>query len=159
MEAVRTVAIACDHAGLALKRLVITHLTSKHIQLQDFGTDTEESCDYPIYAERVAEAVVSGQVQRGILVCGSGVGISIAANKVPGIRCALCHDHYTAMMCRAHNDANVLALGGRTTGSEVALEIVDTFLATAFESAHPNHSRRIGKIAAIEAKYRTPKQE
>lgn len=157
MEAVRTVAIACDHAGLSLKRLVAAHLTSKQIAVTDFGTDSEQSCDYPGYAEKVAEAVVSGQVQKGILVCGSGIGISIAANKVPGIRCALCHDHYTAMMCRAHNDANILALGGRTTGSEVALEIVDTFLTTAFESAHPNHSRRIAQIAAIETKYRQAK--
>lgn len=157
MEAVRSVAIACDHAGLGLKRLVTAHLSSKQVAVTDFGTDSEQSCDYPGFAEKVAEAVVSGQVQRGILVCGSGIGISIAANKVPGIRCALCHDHYTALMCRAHNDANVLALGGRTTGSEVALEIVDTFLATAFESAHPNHSRRIAQIAEMEAKYRQPK--
>jgi ribose 5-phosphate isomerase B len=137
--------------------LVAAHLTNKQIAVTDFGTDSEQSCDYPGYAEKVAEAVISGQVQKGILVCGSGIGISIAANKVPGIRCALCHDHYTAMMCRAHNDANILALGGRTTGTEVALEIVDTFLTTAFESAHPNHSRRIAQIAAIEAKYRQAK--
>lgn len=153
MESGEVVAVGCDHAGLALKRAIVAHLSSKGVQVSDFGTDTDTCCDYPLYAQQVAAALVSGQAHKGIVICVSGVGASIAANKVPGIRCALCHNRYTVLMSRSKDNANVLALGGGSTGVEVAKELVDMFLGTAFESGQVNYDRRIAAIAAIEAKY------
>ncbi|MBR6789678.1 MAG: ribose 5-phosphate isomerase B [Oscillospiraceae bacterium] len=144
------IAIGSDHGGLALKKEIMAHLDEMGIAYRDFGTDSEDSCDYPIYGEAVARAVVSGECERGIVVCGTGIGISIAANKVRGIRCALCGDCFSAEMARRHNDANVLALGGRVTGPGLALKIVDTFLENDFDG--DRHARRIGLIADIEGR-------
>ena len=144
------IAIGSDHGGLALKKEIMAHLDEMGIAYRDFGTDSEDSCDYPIYGEAVARAVVSGECERGIVVCGTGIGISIAANKVRGIRCALCGDCFSAEMARRHNDANVLALGGRVTGPGLALKIVDTFLENGFDG--DRHARRIGLIADIEGR-------
>lgn len=153
MERDEIVAVGSDDAGLALKREIVAHLSSKGVRVRDFGTDTDRSCDYPLYAEQVAAALVSGQAHKGIVICESGIGASIAANKVPGIRCALCHNCYTVRMSRSKDNANVLALGGGSTGVEVAKELVDVFLNTAFESGQENYDRRIAGIAEIEAKY------
>ncbi len=141
-------AIGSDHGGFALKQEIMAHLREKGIEFKDFGTYTEESCDYPDYGEAVARAVASGECERGIAVCGTGIGISIAMNKVRGIRAALCGDCYSAEMTRRHNDANVLALGGRVVGAGLALKIVDTFLETPFEGGR--HARRVAKIHEIE---------
>ena len=141
-------AIGSDHGGFALKQEIMAHLRDKGIEFKDFGTYTEESCDYPDYGEAVARAVASGECERGIAVCGTGIGISIAMNKVRGIRAALCGDCYSAEMTRRHNDANVLALGGRVVGAGLALKIVDTFLETPFEGGR--HARRVAKIHEIE---------
>ena len=145
------IAVACDHGGLQLKRALVRYLTSKGHEVIDFGTDTEESCDYPDYALPAAEAVAAGRCERGILVCGTGIGVSLVANKVPGIRCAHCHDTYSAKYTRLHNDANMLAFGQRVIGEGLMLEIVDTFLRTDFEGGR--HQRRVDKISAIEKKY------
>ena len=143
--------IAADHGGFELKNHLVKHLeaTSRHVI--DLGTHSTASVDYPDYASLVAEKVLlpTTPPNVGILVCGSGIGISIAANKIKGIRCGLCHDHYTAVMTRRHNNANVLALGGRVVGVEVAKEIVDAFLETAFDGGH--HQARIDKIHALES--------
>ena len=146
------IALACDHGGLTLKNEVVKYLTENGYEIADFGTMTFSSCDYPDFALAAAEAVASGECDRGIFVCTTGIGISIAANKVPGIRCALCSDSYVAMMTRLHNDANALALGGGVTGVNLALEIVRTFLETPF-SEEGKHQRRINKITEIEKKY------
>ena len=145
------IAVACDHGGLQLKRALVRYLTSKGHEVIDFGTDTEESCDYPDYALPAAEAVAAGRCERGILVCGTGIGVSLVANKVPGIRCAHCHDTYSAKYTRLHNDANMLAFGQRVIGEGLMEEIVDVFLSTDFEGGR--HQRRFVKLAAIEAKY------
>ena len=145
------IAVACDHGGLQLKRALVRYLTSKGHEVIDFGTDTEESCDYPDYALPAAEAVAAGRCERGILVCGTGIGVSLVANKVPGIRCAHCHDTYSAKYTRLHNDANMLAFGQRVIGEGLMEEIVDVFLSTDFEGGR--HQRRVDKLAAIEAKY------
>ena len=145
------IAVACDHGGLQLKRALVRYLTSKWHEVIDFGTDTEESCDYPDYALPAAEAVAAGRCERGILVCGTGIGVSLVANKVPGIRCAHCHDTYSAKYTRLHNDANMLAFGQRVIGEGLMEEIVDVFLSTDFEGGR--HQRRLDKLAAIEAKY------
>ena len=145
------IAVACDHGGLQLKRALVRYLTSKGHEVIDFGTDTEESCDYPDYALPAAEAVAAGRCERGILVCGTGIGVSLVANKVPGIRCAHCHDTYSAKYTRLHNDANMLAFGQRVIGEGLMEEIVDVFLSTDF--AGGRHQRRLDKLAAIEAKY------
>ena len=144
------IAVACDHGGLQLKRALVRYLTSKGHEVIDFGTDTEESCDYPDYALPAAEAVAAGRCERGILVCGTGIGVSLVANKVPGIRCAHCHDTYSAKYTRLHNDANMLAFGQRVIGEGLMEEIVDVFLSTDFEGGR--HQRRLDKLAAIEAK-------
>lgn len=144
-------AIGSDHAGLSLKNEIIEHLKSKGIEYEDFGTYTLESCDYSDYAEKVAEDVLSKKSELGILVCGTGIGISIAANKVPGIRAAVCTDTFSAHASREHNDANILALGARVIGTGVALDIVDTFLGSTFQGGR--HAVRIGKISNIEKKY------
>ena len=146
------IALCCDHGGLALKNAVMKYLVEHGYEITDFGTTTENSCDYPDFALLAAEAVASGACERGIFVCTTGIGISIAANKVPKIRCALCSEPLSAKMTRLHNDANVLALGGGLTGVNLALEIVQTFLETPF-SAEEKHQRRIDKITAIEQKY------
>ena len=144
------IAIGCDHGGFALKQEVMRHLDELGLAYKDFGTYSEESCDYPIYGEAVARAVADGEYERGILICGTGIGMSIAANKVKGIRCALCSDTFSARATREHNDANMLALGARVIGTGLALDIVDMFLDTPFSGAE-RHARRIGKITAIEA--------
>ncbi len=141
-------AIGSDHGGYELKQAVMAHLKERGVEFRDYGTFSTDSCDYPDYGEAVARAVASGECERGIVVCGTGIGISIAANKVHGIRCALCGDCYSAEKSREHNDANMLALGGRVLGEGLALKIVDTFLDTEF--AGGRHARRLAKIAAIE---------
>ena len=145
------IAVACDHGGLELKRALVRYLEEKGHEVVDFGTNSPESCDYPDYALPAAEAVACGDCTCGIVVCGTGIGVSIAANKVPGIRCAHCHDTYSAKFTRLHNDANMLAFGQRVIGEGLMFEIVETFLHTPFEGGR--HQRRIDKIAAIEAKY------
>ena len=145
------IAIGSDHGGYALKEYIYQYLLEEGYEVTDFGTHNEESCDYPVYAQKVAEAVAAGKYQRGILLCGTGIGISIAANKVPGIRCALVSDCYSARMSRQHNDSNVLALGGRVLGPEVAIDIVKTWIGAAFESGR--HQRRVDLIADMEKKY------
>ncbi|MBC9880610.1 ribose 5-phosphate isomerase B [Bradyrhizobium sp. INPA01-394B] len=137
-----TVAIACDHGGFALKEALKAALPE--VSWLDLGTDGTGSVDYPDFANKLADAIKAGKAGRGILVCGSGIGISIAANRHPHIRCALVHDVTTARLCRQHNDANVLALGGRTTGEAVAKDCVDAFLNTAFEGGR--HQKRIDKL-------------
>ena len=138
-------AIGCDHGGFALKQEIMAHLEKRGIAVKDFGTYSADSCDYPIYARAAAEAVASGECERGILICGTGIGVSITANKVPGIRCALCGDCFSARATREHNDANMLALGARVTGPGLALMIVDAFLDTPF-SNDERHVRRISMI-------------
>ena len=146
------VAIACDHAALELKNAVKKHLTDRGFEVVDFGINEPGSVDYPDYALPVAEAVASGKVDKGILICGTGIGMSICANKVKGIRCALCSDTFSARATREHNDANVLAFGERVVGGGLALDIVDAFLDTPFSNAE-RHVKRIDKITAIENKY------
>ena len=141
----KVIAIGSDHGGFELKQEIIKHLTKKGIGLEDFGCFSEASCDYTDYGKAVAEAVASGKYEKGILICGTGIGISITANKIKGIRCALCSDCFSAEATREHNDANILALGGRVVGAGLALKIVDTFLNTPF-SNEERHIRRISKI-------------
>ena len=144
------IAIGCDHGALALKESVKKVLAELGAEVDDIGTYTEESVDYPDIAEKVCVKVVSGDAERGVVLCGTGIGISIAANKIKGIRCALCSEAYSARMARAHNDANVLALGGRVLGPELAADIVRTFFSQDFEGGR--HARRVGKITALENK-------
>lgn len=139
------IALGSDHGGLALKKAVMAHLEKRGIEYEDFGTYTEASCDYPEFGRAAAEAVASGRCEKGIVICTTGIGISIAANKVPGVRAALCGDCFSAEMTRLHNDANVLALGAAVTGEGLALKIVDIFLDTGF-SNEERHKRRIAKI-------------
>ena len=146
------IAVACDHGGLALKNAIVRYLNETNYEVEDFGTTTDCSCDYPDFALKGAEAVAKGECDRGIFICTTGIGISIAANKVPGIRCALCTDATCARLTREHNDANVLALGGGIVGVNLALDIVETFLTTEFSHLE-KHQRRIDKIALIEKKY------
>ncbi|MHB8155844.1 MAG: ribose 5-phosphate isomerase B [Desulfocucumaceae bacterium] len=145
-------AISSDHGGFALKGEIIKYLKEKNIQLDDLGTYSEESVDYPDYALAVAEAVSAGTFGLGIICCGTGIGVSISANKVPGVRAALCHDTFSARMAREHNDANVLTLGQRVIGVGLALDIVQSFLDARFEGGG-RHSRRLEKMCAIEKKY------
>lgn len=142
------IAIGSDHGGYSLKQVIMKHLDERGLEYHDFGTYNEESCDYPDYGEAVARAVASGEYERGIIICGTGIGISISANKVKGIRAALCGDCYSAEMTRRHNDANILAMGARVLGPGLALKIVDTFLNTEFEGGR--HARRIALISDIE---------
>ena len=139
------IALGCDHGGYALMQEVKKHLEERGLEYKDYGCYSEESVDYPVYAKKAANAVASGECERGILICGTGIGISIAANKVKGIRAALCHDCFSAQATREHNDANILALGARVTGPGLAVKIVDTFLHTEF-SGDERHARRIAKI-------------
>ena len=142
------IAIACDHAALELKAEVIKMLEDRSLAYEDFGTYTADSCHYPIFGARAAQAVASGKCDRGILICGTGIGMSLVANKVKGIRCALCSDSYSAKMTRAHNDSNMLAMGARVIGVEVAKEIVAAWLDTPFEGGR--HQSRIDMITALE---------
>lgn len=141
------IAIASDHGGFALKQEIISYLTSKGLLFKDFGSYSEEAVDYPDYAKAVTKAILEGEYDKGILICGTGIGISIAANRVPGIRCALCHDVFSAEATRLHNDANILALGGRVIGPSHAVKVVETFLSTPF-SGDERHVNRITKIEA-----------
>ena len=141
------IAIGSDHGGFAIKQAIMKHLTDRGMQYHDFGTYSEESCDYPDYGKAVAHAVADGEYEFGIIICGTGIGISITANKVPGIRAALCGDCFSAEATRLHNDANILALGARVVGEGLALKIVDTFLDTPF-SNDERHIRRISKMEA-----------
>lgn len=138
------VAIASDHGGFRLKQEIVAYLTKHNIEYTDFGTDSEDSVDYPDFAKPLSERVASGEFDRGILICGTGIGMSIASNKVPGIRCALVHDAFSAKATRQHNNSNVLALGERVIGIGVALDIVDIWLNTEFEGGR--HDRRVDKI-------------
>ena len=139
------IAVGSDHGGFALKKAILAHLEKRGLEYKDFGTWSEESCDYPDFGKAVAKAVASGECEKGILICGTGIGISITANKVRGIRAALCGDCFSAEATRQHNDANILALGARVTGEGLALKIVDPFLDTPF-SNDERHIRRIRKI-------------
>ena len=142
------IAIASDHGGYLLKEHIKAYLAAKGITCEDFGTDSTESCDYPIFAKAAAEAVASGRCGRGIVICTTGIGVSIAANKVRGIRCALCGDVLSAEMTRRHNDANMLAMGAGIVGHLMAERIVDTFLNTEFEGGR--HARRVAEMMEIE---------
>lgn len=146
------IAIGSDHGGYALKEKIKKHLDELGLSYKDYGTDSDASCDYPIYGEAVARAVARGGAERGIVICGTGIGISISANKVKGIRAALCGDCYSAEYTRRHNDANVLALGARVLGEGLALKIVDTFLGTEFEGGR--HARRVVLISELEERER-----
>lgn len=145
------IALACDHGGLNLKREVIKYLTENGYECVDFGTDSFDSCDYPDFALPAAEAVANGECGKGIIICSTGIGVSIVANKVPGVRCAHCHDSYCAEFTRRHNDSNVLAMGEKVVGAGYALKIVEAFLTTDFDGGR--HQRRVDKITAIEKKY------
>ena len=140
------IAIGCDHGGFELKKAIMAHLDKRGLEYKDYGTYSDASCDYPVYGKAVAQAVAAGDCEKGILICGTGIGISITANKVPGVRAALCSDCFSAQATREHNDANVLAMGARVLGEGLALKIVDTFLDTQFS----NDERHIRRISMIE---------
>lgn len=144
-------AIGSDHAGYTLKEAIKKHLKEKSFEYIDYGTDSEQSVDYPLYAQKVAEAVVAKEADLGIIVCGTGIGVSIAANKVPGIRAAVCSDCFSAEACRQHNNANIITLGSRVVGEGLAIKIIDTFLNSKYEAGR--HQKRIDLIEAIEKKY------
>lgn len=139
------IALGSDHGGFDLKQVVIAYLEDKKIPYKDFGCEDKNSCDYPIFARAAAEAVAKGECEKGIVICTTGIGISMVANKVKGVRCALCQDSFSAKMTRLHNDANMLALGGGIVGPNLALDIVETFLNTEF-SDEEKHNRRIALI-------------
>ncbi|MDO5154528.1 MAG: ribose 5-phosphate isomerase B [Eubacteriales bacterium] len=139
------IALGCDQAGYVLMQEVKKHLEERGLEYKDFGTYSEDSVDYPVYGKKAANAVASGECDRGILICGTGIGISIAANKIKGIRAALCHDCFSAEATRLHNDANMLAMGARVIGVGHAIKIVDTFLDTPFSNAE-RHARRISML-------------
>lgn len=139
------IALGCDHGGFPLMKEVIAYLEEHNIPYKNFGTYSEEACDYPDFAKPVAHAVVEGECDKGVLICGTGIGISITANKIKGIRAALCGDCFSAKATREHNDANILAMGARVTGAGLAIEILKTFLETPFSNAE-RHKNRIGKI-------------
>ena len=143
------IAIACDHGALALKDILAKHLAEKGYEVADFGTYTAASCDYPDFVAPAAKAVASGECDKGIVLCTTGIGVSITANKIPGIRCALLSDVMSARMTREHNDTNVMALGAGVVGQMLALEIVDTWISTEF-SHNERHQRRIDKVLALE---------
>ena len=143
------IAIGCDHGALALKNKVVAHLQGRGFTVSDFGTHTSDSCDYPEFAAAAAKAVACGDCDKGIVLCTTGIGVSITANKVRGIRCALLTDTWTAKMTRLHNDTNMMALGAGVVGENLALQIVDTWLDTEF-SGDARHQRRIDKVMALE---------
>lgn len=144
------IGIGNDHSALELKAEIIELLKEKGHEVVDYGTNSAESCDYPVYGERVAHAVVNKEVDQGILICGTGLGISLAANKVKGIRAAVCSEPFTARMARQHNNCNILAFGARVVGGELAKMIVETWLDTDFDGGR--HQRRVDMISAIEEK-------
>ena len=143
------IALACDHGALDLKNAIMAYLDKRGLAYRDFGCYTKDSCDYPDFAGAAAKAVASGACDRGIVCCTTGIGVSIAANKVPGIRCALLGDLMSARLTREHNDTNMMALGAGVTGEMLALQIVDTWLDTEFSHAE-RHQRRIDKVMALE---------
>ena len=142
------IAIACDHGGYVLKEKVKAHLAGAGYEVKDFGTNSLDSCDYPDYAAPAAKAVASGECEKGILICTTGIGVSMVANKVSGVRCALCTDPFAAEMTRRHNDTNVLALGAGIVGENMALRIVDVWMTTEFEGGR--HQRRVDKVNALD---------
>ncbi len=146
------IAVACDHGGLELKKVLMKYLEEHGYAYKDFGSYTSESCDYPDIILPAAEAVAAGEFDRGIVICSTGIGVSIVANKVRGIRCAHCHDTYSAKYTRMHNNANMLAFGQKIIGEGLMLEIVEIFLTTEFEVGG-RHERRVDKISKIEEKY------
>lgn len=139
------IGLGCDHGGFELKEAVKKHLEARGLEYKDYGTYSTASCDYPVYGRAVAKAVAAGECDKGIIICGTGIGISITANKVPGVRAAVCSDCFSTQATREHNDANVLAMGARVLGEGLALKIVDTFLDTPF-SGDERHVRRISMI-------------
>ncbi len=141
------IAIGCDHAGVEMKKAIIAALSEKGFEFKDMGTDGEP-CDYPVMAKKVCDLVVSGECEKGILICGTGIGMSMAANKVKGIRAALCADSFSAKYTRLHNDANVMCMGARTLGVGLASELAEIFLTTGFEGGR--HQRRVDLITDIE---------
>ena len=143
------IAIGCDHGALTLKNKMVSHLEAKGYEVSDFGTYTNASCDYPEFAAAAARAVASGECEKGIVLCTTGIGVSISANKIDGIRCALLSDVWSAKMTRLHNDTNMMALGAGVVGENLALEIVDTWISTEF-SHNERHQRRIDKMMALE---------
>ncbi len=148
------IAIGNDHAAVEMKNALIPYLESKGHTVINFGTDSEESCDYPEYGEKVALAVKEKQADCGVLICGTGVGISLAANKVPGIRAAVCSEPTTARLVKAHNDANIIAFGARIVGLETAKDILDAYLSSEFEGdKNPRHKKRVDMITELEKKY------
>ena len=142
------IVIGCDHGGVELKNEIIAHLNKRGIEVTDVGTYTKDSCNYPDYARALCKKIINGEFERGILVCGTGIGMSIAANKIKGIRAALCSDVYSAKMTKVHNNSNVLCMGGRVLGRELAFMIVDAWLEAEFEGGR--HQKRIDKIHALE---------
>ena len=142
------IAIGNDHTGVALKRMLVDYLSAQGHEIDNLGTDDTSASNYPVIAARVANAVVSGQYERGILICGTGIGISIAANKVPGVRCALCSEPVSAKLCRSHNNANIVAMGARMIGPVMAQNIVDAFLNTDFDGGR--HQTRLDLVTRIE---------
>ncbi|KPK46005.1 MAG: ribose 5-phosphate isomerase [Nitrospira bacterium SM23_35] len=145
-----TIAIGCDHAGIELKKEIISLLHELRLECIDYGTDGPQSVDYPDFGEKVSQAVSAKKAGRGILICGTGIGMSIVANKFPGIRASLCNELFTAKMSRLHNDANILVLGGRIVGRDLAKEIVKTWISTPFEGER--HAQRLVKISLIEGR-------
>ena len=139
------IALGCDHGGFELMQEVKQYLDEHQLEYKDFGTYNTESCDYPVYAKKVARAVVSGECEKGILICGTGLGITIAANRIPGIRAAVCTNEYMARLTREHNDANILGMGARVIGAGTALSILETFLNTPFSEGE-RHKQRIAMI-------------
>lgn len=146
------IALGSDHAGFELKQVIIKHLEERNIEYKDYGPYSADSVDYAVYAEKTAKGVVGGECELGILCCGTGVGISIAANKVRGIRACCCSDKFSAEMTRLHNDANMLCLGGRVVTPEQAIELVDLFIDTPF-SGEERHARRIAQITELEERF------
>lgn len=146
------IALGSDHAGFELKQVIIKHLEERNIEYKDYGPYSADSVDYAVYAEKTAKGVVGGECELGILCCGTGVGISIAANKVRGIRACCCSDKFSAEMTRLHNDANMLCLGGRVVTPEQAIELVDLFIDTPF-SGEERHARRIAQITDLEERF------
>lgn len=144
------IAIGCDHAGIVLKQAVLKHLEERDFEIIDVGTYSTESCDYPVYGYKVAELIKNGEAEAGVLICGTGVGISLAANKVKGIRAVVCSEPYTAKMARTHNDANIVSMGARVVGEGLAFDIVDAFFDAKFEGGR--HQRRVDLLSRIEEK-------
>jgi len=145
------IALGSDHAGFALKNVIAEHLKSRGFEVRDFGTYDSASCDYPVFAEKVGKAVAGGECEKGILVCGTGVGMSMAANKVKGVRAACCSDSFSAKYTRLHNDANVLCIGARVLGEGLAVMLCDLFIDTPYEGANGgNHARRVALIHSLE---------